>query len=65
MEHMSVHEMKMSVAMDDIRDADMLIGYANRAKTNGDEGAAKQFAENAMHRLDRIMAFCAELKRML
>lgn len=42
---MSVHDMRMSVAEDDLRDAGMLLGYAHAARSHGDETAYKHFAE--------------------
>lgn len=40
---MTIHEMKMSLAEDDLRDAHMLHDYAMEAKAKGDESAYKYF----------------------
>lgn len=62
---MTVHDMRMSVAEDDLRDAGMLLGYAHAAKAQGDEVAYKHFAENAEHRIGRVEHACAEMRKML
>lgn len=62
---MTVHDMRMSVAEDDLRDAGMLIGYAHAAKAQGDEVAYKHFTENAEHRIGRVEHACAEMRKML
>lgn len=62
---MTVTEMRMSTAEDDLRDAGMLLGYALAAHNQGDETARKQFAEAAEYRIGRVENCCAELRRML
>jgi hypothetical protein len=62
---MSVHDMRMSVAEDDLRDAGMLLGYAHAARSHGDETAYKHFAENAEHRIARVEHACGEMRKML
>ena len=62
---MTVTEMRMSTAEDDLRDAGMLLGYALAAHNQGDETARKQFAVAADDRIGRVENCCAELRRML
>lgn len=62
---MTVHDMRMSVAKDDIKDAGMLIEYALAARSHGDDAAYKQFAEAAQQRIDRVEHCCGELRKML
>ena len=62
---MTVHDMRMSVAEDDLRDAGMLLGYAHAARSHGDEVAYKHFSENAQHRIERVEHACAEMRKML
>lgn len=62
---MTVHDMKMSAAEDDIKDAGMLVGYALAAHSQGDESARAYFAEAAEERIKRVERCCEALKKML
>lgn len=61
---MTIHEMRMSLAEDDLRDANMLKEYAMAAKAHGDEGAYKQFVEHMNQRIARVEHFCTEMRQM-
>lgn len=65
LKEMTVHDMRMSVAEDDLKDAGMLLGYAHAARAHGDETAYKHFAENAQHRIERVEHACAEMRKMI
>lgn len=61
---MTIHEMKMSLAEDDLRDAHMLHDYAMAAKAKGDESAYKYFWDHLNQRIARVENFCNELRKM-
>lgn len=62
---MTVHEMRMKLAQDNLRDAGMLLEYALNARSQGDETAHKQFAEEAERRIGKVEHDCAEMRKML
>lgn len=62
---MTIHEMRMKIAEDDLKDAGMLLGYAHAAKAQGDETAYKHFGQDAEHRIARVEHACGEMRKML
>lgn len=60
---MTIHEMKMSLAEDDLRDANMLKEYAIAAKAHGDDAAYKMFVDHMHQRIAKVENFCAEMRK--
>lgn len=63
MEGMSVHEMCMKVAIDDLKDYDMLKDYAARASSMGDMEAAERFKARAHERKKHFEEYWAKMDK--
>lgn len=62
---MKICEMKAQIAMDDIKDADMLYGYALEAKAAGEIMAHDEFVQNIHQRLDRVGKYVDEMRKKI